>query len=1139
MKVCSLIVLLIVSPASALAAPKEIRPSAIENASSNLPKRATPASALPQETGIILEPGKSAETDLSNGSRESYRILMTSGQYVRLGVTAHGIPLTATLLSPAGAPIFQRRIEDRQGAVAIHFVARDTGAYRVEVRTDEHSPSGNCQVTIDELRAATDQDKQRVRAQELLRQGEELRWKETADSLPQAIEFYKKALDLWIAADDLRGEADTRGCMGLVYHLQRNFSVALEQDRKALELWKLLGDMAGQAEMLRNSGRVNFDMGERQKARDLYVEALNISLSIKDANGQAHSLQSLGLAYRYLGEPQKALDCYIESLRLFRYLGDPGGEEATLGNLAVLYGYLGDSPKAVETFNQALLARHTADDTGKGWILDNLGKQYNVMGDKRKAVEYLNRGLKTRQESGDVDGEASSLNSIGLVYASLGDNDKALELFKKSLSLVRDAKDRPGESAVLFNIGRLYLDSASDKAALGFLNEALLLSREMSNFELVGQILQQIGRVHAHNKEWHQAIDLYNQAVATLKSAGSPRKQASALNDLGAVYASCGRVEDAYQTFTAALALSQAVMEPSTEAAALVGLARIELRRGKLLESRSHVEAALQIAENVRAKVAGQELRASYFASVQDYFRLHTDVLAQLHQAAPRAGYDVQAFEASERKHARGLLDLLSEAGVDIREGVDPQLLDRERDLGKRIAAKSEFQIRLLSGKHTEEQIAVVKKELDELIAQFQEIEAQIRANSPRYAALTQPQTLTAREIQTQILDADTALLEYALGEEHSCVWVVTQSSLEMVSLAGRVEIEEAAKRLYELFAVHDPEREEQRLAANRNLSELLLRPIAEHLRTKRLVIVGDGALQYLPFEALLKPGSQGEAPRPLILDHEIVTTPSASILSAVRHERKDRSPASKTLAVLADPVFASNDPRVHASENIAKREVVAADTTTSSSIDEKLQRSAKESGVLSFDRLPSSRREAEEILALAGKDREIKAVDFEASRETALSAQLADYRIVHFASHSLLNVQHPDLSGIVLSLVDKDGRPQDGFLRLQDVYNLKWRADLVVLSACKTALGTDVKGEGLLGLTRGFMYAGAPTVVASLWKVSDKATSELMKEFYRAMLAQGLRPAAALRAAQLEIMKDKRWADPYYWAGFTVQGEW
>jgi len=279
----------------------------------------------------------------------------------------------------------------------------------------------------------------------------------------------------------------------------------------------------------------------------------------------------------------------------------------------------------------------------------------------------------------------------------------------------------------------------------------------------------------------------------------------------------------------------------------------------------------------------------------------------------------------------------------------------------------------------------------------------------------------------------------------------------------------------------------------------------------------------------------------PLIAGHEIVSLPSASSLAALRRELAGRAPAPKTVAVIADPVFEESDERIKKNAGIvatpndkqAVRGVAEQEVSGSA-----LEVSAADARQR-LQRLTFSRSEADEITALTPPGMSFKALDFQANRATALGPDLSRYRIIHFATHGLLNSQHPELSGVVLSLVDEEGRSQDGFLRLHDIYNLKLGADLVVLSACKTGLGKDIKGEGLVGLTRGFLYAGAPRVVASLWKVDDRATAELMKLFYQRMLRDGLRPAAALRRAQIDIQKLPRWAAPYYWAGFTLQGEW
>jgi CHAT domain-containing protein len=427
-------------------------------------------------------------------------------------------------------------------------------------------------------------------------------------------------------------------------------------------------------------------------------------------------------------------------------------------------------------------------------------------------------------------------------------------------------------------------------------------------------------------------------------------------------------------------------------------------------------------------------------------------------------------------------------------------------------------QVQLLSEKHTDGQAAAAEGEINNLTAEYQQVEAAIRARSPAYAALTQPRPLTAAEVQKQVLDPNTLLLEYVLADEGSFLWTVTQTSLSIYKLPRRTDVESAARWAY--HALSDAAGTDN--AALAELSRMVLGPVAGQLGSARLVVVADGALHFVPFAALPSPGSG----KPLVVEHEVVSLPSASTLAEQRRELAGRRTAPRTVAVLADPVFDGSDPRVSGGRHTIRP-------------NEQLTRSAAETGFGGFPRLSASRREADGIAALAPPGRSLEALDFDASRATATSDALSQYRIVHFATHGLLNAQHPELSGIVLSLVNRKGEPDNGFLQAHEMYNLKLGADLVVMSACQTALGKEVQGEGLVGLTRGLMYAGAARVVASLWRVPDVATAELMKRFYKGMLVDGLRPAAALRQAQVSIWQDGRWARPYYWAAFTMQGDW
>ncbi|MBP6821642.1 MAG: CHAT domain-containing protein, partial [Acidobacteria bacterium] len=557
--------------------------------------------------------------------------------------------------------------------------------------------------------------------------------------------------------------------------------------------------------------------------------------------------------------------------------------------------------------------------------------------------------------------------------------------------------------------------------------------------------------------------------------------------------------------------------------------------------------------EQQRQSLSGHSSQASYFGKLHSHHEFYLDLLMQLHRQSPAAGHAAKAFEASERARARTLLEALGETRGDIRQGVDSALLERETGLRQQLYFKQQVLTQLLSGKHTAEQVATAEEELKTLLNQQREVVALIRANSPRYAALTQSETLSLKQVQ-ELLGDDTVLLEYALGEERSHLFAVTKTSFDVYELPKRAEVESLAKQFYDIAARHSPEfvvteewlaKAEKRYPATADrLSRMILQPAAAQLGKKRVMVVAEGILQYIPFAALPVIGGQlpvagkNSDSRLLIQDHEIISLPSASVLAVLRRELKQRRPAPKSVVVLGDPVFANNDPRIAANVITPKPTGLSAN---SAALRQSLRRRIADLDArkLWIARLPYSRQEASAIASLVPADSKLLALDFEANHQLATSSDLSQYRIVHFATHGWLDAVMPDMSAIVLSLFDKDGKPQNGFLRLYEIYNLNLPAELVVLSACETGLGKDIKGEGLIGLTRGFMYAGARRVLVSLWQVNDQATTELMKLFYRGMLKENLAPAAALKKAQVEMQRQTRWRSPYYWAGFVLQGEW
>jgi CHAT domain-containing protein len=418
----------------------------------------------------------------------------------------------------------------------------------------------------------------------------------------------------------------------------------------------------------------------------------------------------------------------------------------------------------------------------------------------------------------------------------------------------------------------------------------------------------------------------------------------------------------------------------------------------------------------------------------------------------------------------------------------------------------------------------VVVAELAQTENQLNLLEAEARAGNPKRGSLTAPQPLSAAELRAAV-DADSVLIEYALGEQKSYAWVVTSESVRGIALADRRTIEEAATRVY--AGLRTPQNESALARDLRRLADLVLTPVVPLLTKDRLSIAADGALQYVPFAALPVVGADGAA-QPLLRTREVIGLPSLSVLVSQRATPRRAAP-SKAVAVFADPVFDRADPRIGVAQAAPDTHAAQAQLVTRSS--------AFASGPLA--RLPFSAHEAEAIAGLVPESERYVAVGFQASRETLLGLALDEYRVVHFATHGVIDTRYPDLSALALSGFDAAGAPTNGLLRLPDIYALDLNADLVVLSACETALGRDIRGEGLLGLTQGFLYAGAKGVVASLWPVEDRATAELMRRFYDHMLRDGLRPADALRRAQLSIAAERRWGHPFYWSAFVLLGDW
>jgi CHAT domain-containing protein/Tfp pilus assembly protein PilF len=892
-------------------------------------------------------------------------------------------------------------------------------------------------------------------------------------------------------------------------------------------------------------------------------EALLLWQKSNDRHSEALTLSFIGKAFDFLGEKQKALDFYGKSFQILHEVGDKLGEAKTLNNIGLIYDARGEKRKALEFYNRSLpLLKEIKDRATEGITLVNMGLVYDSLGEKQKALAYYHQALTLLRASGEKASEAVTLNNLGFIYDSLGEKQKALDYFDQALPILRAMGDKRVEAVTLNNIGYVH-DSLDDKKkALDYYKRALPVLRASGDRFKEAVTINNIGLVYNSLGQFQIALKYFTRALALRRTIGDRPGEAVTLGDAGVVYDALGQTQKALEHYNNSLRLSREVEDRSVEASTLRRIAILEENRGNFSAARSRMENALAIIEDLRTRITSQDLRASYFASVHKHFETYIAILMRMHRKDPDAGYDALALVTNERARGRSMLEMLTEAKADIREGVEPLLLERAKLLQNALREKADRQARLLADRQSIQQVSELRKEIESLVGEYQQLEAEIRLESPRFAALTQPVPLSLKEIQQQVLDEDTLLLEYSLGDKKSYLWALTPTTLKSFELPSRAEIDTASKLVYSLLTARNQhvkfetikERTERIDKADRDyvqaserLSSMLLGPVAAQLGKKRLLIVGDGVLDYVPFAALPSVTSKSsEAYQPLMLEHEVVTLPSASTLALLRQEVARREPAKKTIAVIADPVFDKEDARIKPGSDGKKSEtrtVLSAHGTPSRDVSEQSSSPARDLTYTQegprIQRLPFTRQEAEAILALVPIGERMRAVDFEANRDAALNPELGKYRFIHFATHGVLNSQYPELSGLVLSLVNREGLEQDGVLWAHEVFNLHLPVEMVVLSGCRTGLGKAIRGEGLIGLTRGFMYAGAKRVVVSLWDISDEASAELMTQFYKGMFGKDrLRPPDALRAAQTAVMKDQRWQAPYYWAAFVIQGE-
>lgn len=1106
----------------------------------------------PAPTAVLLNVGTAATQAQRANQRVQYRFDAAAGRDYLLELEQHGLDFVLELHSPSGETLLYDSplLRDEREFI---FIRRATaGAYALTVFSDEHTgASGAYALRLSAFDEAADIEPWRLmsRGAQRAQQGEQR-------NAQDALAAFRQAAEIWRSLDRGRERAQALYSMARIHYELSDWAQCAELAQLAANLYMqtehtalaanaqhlLAAALIEQAANIEHAPEVPI----APQAQAIFNRALHLfneSIAVHERLGNAYEIgvitNDLGLAHFYMGATDLAKTEWQNAAAMLRALHEWTAELKPLANQAVIDAEQGYLISAIESFQRVMqiLPAGKLQDMRAG-TLDNLAASQRLFGNYDDALRSYNDALRLHSELGDVGGSAYSLTGIGQVYYGLGEFELAKDYLQRALPMLQQANDGAGQMAAFNYLGRIAYWEEDLQRAIAYHTDALSYTSSALDRAYVQHLL---ARDHTALGQYSEALRHAEQAQATARTLNEPRLFADAT--LAAARALIGMSGDsgvadpgaadsgaAQRRLESALAIYESLNLQAEQGDVFNALALEARARGDLAAAIRFGASSIERIEQLRDRVADPELRAFQSSLRREFYDLQIDLLMSLHERNSQEGdrYQREAFAVAERSRARMHADLLAEASADLRQGMDPALVERRENLYANLAQARYRRDRLMQqtvAEDPDDALAASVEDLAVLENELNLIETQMRRENPRYANLSAPQILSAEDIQ-QRLDTDTVLLQYVLAAGRSFVWVLTDDSMRVAQLKGRDEIEAAARLAYERLQQYraEPGANRDNDAALTALAALVLEPIAQSMQRPRVLVVADGALQYIPFGVL--PDAAGQ---PVLEQRQVVSLPSMSSL-AQQLQRSEGERPGKRLAVFADPVLQLSDPRF---TDIAQ-------TSLAANIESGAMDAVARPALLASDlaRLPATGYEARTVAALLPADQRDVSTGFAASRDAVLSVDLSQYRVLHFATHGQVDSRYPALSSLVFSQFDRAGVPRDGHLRLHDIYNLKLNADLVVLSACETALGRSVRGEGLIGLAQGFMYAGARGLVASLWQVPDRATAELMTHFYRHLFVDGLSPGAALRQAQLAIAASRRWRDPYFWGAFVLVGD-
>ncbi len=750
-----------------------------------------------------------------------------------------------------------------------------------------------------------------------------------------------------------------------------------------------------------------------------------------------------------------------------------------------------------------------------GNCLNNIGLYYWQVGNYSNALTNYENAYDIARNTGNEINEAESLNNIGLIYREIGNYDKALDSLTKALALDRKLKNDPQIIQDLNNLGAIYRSKGLQsgkredyEAATRSLESCLKLARQYNDKVTEIRVLNNLGGIRSDLGDFSGSLAYFDLAYSIAEATPDKAAMSMILNNMGVVQYNLGNYQGSTDLYQKAIDLASEIRGGQVLWEAYLEMGNAFKKQNRIQESISSYENSISIIESIRSTIDLEEAKASYLGTDKriDAYQNLIDTLADLSLTMNRNDYKKEAFYFLEKAKARAFLDSFEVSEVKNSQDINFKLANQEKEMTKEISSLyTKLLLPNLGSKDYEEILEEIKANEEKA----EELKRQIRVASPAYASLRYPEIITYKEVQKLLTEPHTTFLAYSLGKDQSFGFAISRDGLKIFRAPSRKEIQQKVIEYRKVIS----DKDSRDFGLGHTLYEELVRP-GIGAGTKRIVIIPDDILSLLPFETLLIkwPGK-----RWLIEDYAVSYVPSLSVLrELIKRKNASKSRPQKDLLAFGDPYYGANE---------SGRQGSAPDLFQDFYLNPSI----------SFFRLKFSGLEVERISSAFKSSRLRVFQRKDASEENLKAEDLTSYKIIHFATHGLIDDKKPARSSILLSL-DEDPA-EDGFLQMREIFNLKMRADLVVLSACQTGLGQFIRGEGIEGLSRAFFYSGASSVLMSLWAVNDEATYQLMERFYR-HLKSSRASMTALREAKLEMIRSPVFNHPFYWAGFIINGK-